>query len=483
MTGLGEGTLSAAEIRERLGHPVVDADGHTLEFWPALATYMRAEGIPVDTATPRAALGLELTWHLLSDEERARERRTRFPWWPFPARNTLDLATAAFPRLLRTRLDELGLDFSVVYPSMGMSFLRTENAELRQAACRALNRYHAEAFADVSDRLTPAAVVPMNTPEEAIAGLEHAVLELGLKAVLIPSFVRRRVEAVAGRPAESVTDTTWLDFFGLDSVHDYDPFWARCIALGVSPASHSGGVGWGSRRSISSYVYNHIGNFAASGEAMCKSLFLGGVTRRNPRLRIAFLEGGVAWAVSLLNDLVSHWEKRNAAHVAMYDPAEVDRPMLDRLRAEYGGAVAAAADGDAGDWPRESPIPPHLVDEFVHCGIADKTDIARLFTDNFFFGCEADDPLVSLGFDTRLSALGVRLNAFFGSDIGHWDVPDMLGVMHEAYEAVEDGRLDPDQFRDFVFTNPVRFYVESNPGFFRGTAVESAVESLAAPTR
>ena len=485
MTGVRHGAPTAAEIRERLGHPVVDADGHTLEFWPALATYMRAEGIPVDTATPRAALGLELTWHLLSDEERARERRARFPWWPFPARNTLDLATAAFPRLLRSRLDELGLDFSVVYPSMGMSFLRTENPDLRQAACRALNRYHADAFADVADRLTPAAVVPMNTPEEAIAGLEHAVLELGLKAVLIPSFVRRRVEAVAGRPAESVSDTTWLDFFGLDSVHDYDPFWARCIALGVSPASHSGGVGWGSRRSISSYVYNHIGNFAASGEAMCKSLFLGGVTRRLPALRIAFLEGGVAWAVSLLNDIVSHWEKRNAGHVTMYDPAEVDRALLDRLRAEYGGAVAAAATGGdgAGDWPRESPIPAHLVDEFVHCGIAEKADIARQFTPNFFFGCEADDPLVSVGFDTRLSALGVRLNAFFGSDIGHWDVPDMRGVMHEAYEAVEDGRLDPDQFRDFVFTNPVRFYVESNPGFFRGTAVEAAVEPLTATAR
>lgn len=484
MTGVHQGTLSAVQIRERLGHPVVDADGHTLEFWPALATYMGEEGIPVDTAAPRAALGLELTWHLLSDQERARERRTRFPWWPFPARNTLDLATAAFPRLLRSRLDELGIDFSVVYPSMGMSFLRTENAELRQAACRALNRYHADAFADVADRLTPAAVVPMNTPEEAIAGLEHAVVELGLRAVLIPSFVRRRIEAVAGRAADAVIDTTWLDFFGLDSVHDYDPFWTRCIELGISPASHSGGVGWGSRRSISSYVYNHIGNFAASGEAMCKSLFLGGVTRRRPALRIAFLEGGVAWAVSLLNDLVSHWEKRNAAHVDAYDPAQVDRSLLDRLREEYGGAVAATASRDGlAEWPRESPVPPHLIDEFVRCGIAERMDIARLFVPNFFFGCEADDPLVSLGFDPRLNALGVRLNAFFGSDIGHWDVPDMLGVMHEAYEAVEDGRLDPEQFRDFVFTNPVRFYVESNPHFFDGTAVADGAARLAPTPR
>ena len=50
----------------------------------------------------------------------------------------------------------------------------------------------------------------------------------------------------------------------------------------MAPASHTPGMGWGSRRSVSSYMYNHIGSFAASMEAFCKSLFLGGVTRRFP---------------------------------------------------------------------------------------------------------------------------------------------------------------------------------------------------------
>ena len=44
----------------------------------------------------------------------------------------------------------------------------------------------------------------------------------------------------------------------------------------MAPASHTPGMGWGSRRSISSYVYNHIGSFGASMEAFCKALFLGG---------------------------------------------------------------------------------------------------------------------------------------------------------------------------------------------------------------
>ncbi len=75
-----------------------------------------------------------------------------------------------------------------------------------------------------------------------------------------------------------------------------------------------------------------------------------------------------------------------------------------------------------------------------------------------------------------------RLNAFFSSDIGHFDVPDMTEVVPEAYELVEHGLLDEDDFRDFMFTNAVRLWGELNPDFFKGTAVEKqAAEVLAQP--
>jgi hypothetical protein len=68
--------------------------------------------------------------------------------------------------------------------------------------------------------------------------------------------------------------------------------------------------------------------------------------------------------------------------------------------------------------------------------------------------------------------MGARLNAIFSSDIGHFDVPDMAAVVPEAYELVEDGLIDDTDFRDFMFANPVRFWGEVNPDFFKGTAVE-----------
>jgi hypothetical protein len=42
---------------------------------------------------------------------------------------------------------------------------------------------------------------------------------------------------------------SWIDTLGHGSEYDYDPVWRRCGELGVSPAFHGIGYGWGSRRS------------------------------------------------------------------------------------------------------------------------------------------------------------------------------------------------------------------------------------------
>ena len=103
------------------------------------------------------------------------------------------------PRLLYERLDELGLDFAVLYPSSFMLFAPfIRDAELRRAACRAFNLYAAQQFQQFADRLTPAAVIPMHTPHEAVEELEFAVGNLGMKVVMMASLMRRAVAATQG---------------------------------------------------------------------------------------------------------------------------------------------------------------------------------------------------------------------------------------------------------------------------------------------
>jgi hypothetical protein len=270
----------------------------------------------------------------------------------------------------------------------------------------------------------------------------------------------------------------WVDGLGLDSAHDYDPLWRRCVELGVSPTFHSTGIGFGSRTSPSNYVANHIGNFAAGSEAVCRSLLFGGAMRRFPQLRFAFLEGGVGWACTLFSDTIGHWEKRNRAALGHYDPAALDRTTLDDLVRRYGSdEFAARLDALAPTLrflsdPDEDPA---SLDEFAPSGVESVEDLAEIFTRQCFFGCEADDPMNALAFDTARIPMGGRLQAMFASDIGHWDVPDFRTVLVEAWELVEDGLVDEHDFRAFTFDHAATLFTGTRPDFFAGTVVEREV--------
>jgi hypothetical protein len=56
----------------------------------------------------------------------------------------------------------------------------------------------------------------------------------------------------------------------------------------------------------------------------------------------------------------------------------------------------------------------------------------------------------------------------------------MKEVVPEAYELLEEGLISGEDFRDFMFTNPVRFWGEANPKFFKGTRVEKEASALLA---
>ena len=463
---------ASERVHSQLDHPVIDADGHYVEYFPVLAQYLAREGIEdVAAVFANVSVGLGTAgYYEMTPTQRERTRAVRSPWWALPAANTLDLATAVMPGLLRERLDQFGIDFAVMYSSAGLVYGHVRDERMRRAACRGLNRYAADIFADYAEQMTPAAVLPMNTPDEAIEELEFVVSELGLKAAMITGYTEREVEDSRGGPFN-----VWFDTFGLDSAHDYDPFWRRCVELGVSVAAHSGSMGIGFRRSTSNYMHNHIGHFGAAGEALAKSLFFGGVTQRFPGLRVGLLEGGVHWGVGLYADLIARWRKRNPEAVQTYNPERIDHALFAELLEKHGGLLAQAGastrivPGDLGKEPD---------DDFAEIGIESAEEIRDLFVPQFYFGCEADDPMTPTAFDRDRIPFGAQINAMFSSDIGHWDVRDMTEVLEEAHENVDHGWLDAEQFRDFVFANVARFYTDTNPQFFRGTAVERAVADL-----
>ena len=471
MTSHGENSLTGADIRARLDHPVVDADGHMIECTFAVLDFVRQVG------------GMEIANRyedqLKLDPTGAGRRAV---WGGNSGPGSIDRATAMLPKLYRARLDEAGIDYGVVYGTLALSVLRVDDDELRPVVFRAMNMLYADMFKEVSDRLTPAALIPMSDPDEAVSELEFAVNELGLKAIVVNTMLQRPAPEVLAEAPHLAHLSLDLTSPGIDVGRVYDPVWAKCVELGVVPSCHNAFRGRGSTHgSPSNYCFNSLNSFGHGSEFFCRSLIFGGVPHRFPDLKFCFLEGGAGWAAQLYNSLFEYWEKRKLDSLSRnLDPAKLDIDLLVEMAKIYGDERLTP------ERIRAEPhqpgttqlfVPPEELDDFAGTGINGGRDILRIFDKNFYFGSEADDRMTAVAFDTKLNHYGAKMNAVLGSDIGHWDVPDMTKVMVEAYELVDDGFMDEEAFRDFTYGNVVRMHAGMNPAFFKGTIVEQEVAS------
>jgi predicted TIM-barrel fold metal-dependent hydrolase len=467
-------TTESAQIRAKLDHPLIDGDSHIIEYSPVLMDFLKeAGGQEAVDDFPIHLRGGRGGWYSMSQDERLYHRKVRAPWWALPTKNTFDRCTAMLPKLYHSRMDDFGLDFAVLYPTLGLGFPAIEDTDFRALICHSYNEYIASAYAEYSDRMTPAAAIPLHTPAEGIHELEHAK-SLGLKVAMIPSYVRRSVPRVASEHPDLQNQVTYLDNFTIDSAHDYDPFWAKCVELGFAVAAHSGGMGFDDRASVSNYMHNHMGHFAAAGEVLAKGMLMGGVTKRFPDLRVALLEGGVVNGSRLYVDIHARWKKRNLTAIENMNPANLDTDKARELFEQYGDAATVAKIDQLNNalGVGRQKVPLDVRDDFSAMGVASPEDIRDRFIPNFYFGCEADDSLAFMAFNRKAYPTRAQVRAIMSFDLGHWDVTDMNGAAAEAYEQLEDGLIDETDFRTFAFSNSVQLYAGPNPNFFDGTRIE-----------
>ena len=468
----------ALEIHDGLKHPVIDGDGHWLEPIPIFLEYLSEVGGAKSVDQIRALWRRNQAWYRSNQQERQHHRMRRTIWWGVTS-NTYDKATALLPALLNERLPELGIDFALIYPSFGLSINGIAETDLHRAAVRAYNMITADMFAPYAERFAPVAIIPSETPDEALEELEYAVVERGYRAIMLRGNQERPIPSAAETIDDRQKAAWYCDTIALDSPYDYEPLWRRCVELGVAVTHHSGSGRWHDRASISNFTYNHVGHFAESNHAFARGVFLGGVVRRFPSLNFGFMEGGVSWACQMCADLIEHWEKRRRA--GLQYPSATNVAELHELIARYGDrrlkANAEAIMNNLDAFRPECSLeelgrPEHVSDDFEAAGINSKEDVQAVFSGNFYFGCEADDRATLWAFDPRM---GVRLRPVFSSDFTHFDVPDFKDVIPEAFEMVEKNFVTEQDFREFTFTNAARLHTRNNPDFFKGTVVEQAV--------
>ncbi len=328
-------TGDAARIRQQLGHPILDGDGHWIEALPVLVDYIRdAGGAEMAERYLKSQSGGG-GWYGATWEERRNKRLRRGNWWITTA-DTEDFASGMLPGLLTERMDDLGLDFAIIYPTRCLGANNIQQDEMRQVVCRAYNNMVADVFRPHAKRLTPAALIPCLTPDEAIAEMEHAINDLGLKACSFKGSLPRPIPAYAKDGGSTNGVPYYVDALGLDNPYDYDKLWQRCVDLGVAVTVHQGS-GWVDRMAYSNGEFNRVGHAAQAHDPLTKALFLGGVARRFPQLTFSFLEGGVGYAVMLLSGLIGGFEKRRYAAMEQHlRPSNIDQARLSELIDRYG---------------------------------------------------------------------------------------------------------------------------------------------------
>ena len=470
---------AAARIHDHLTHPLLDGDGHWVESAPVVVEYVRQVAgaeLAEEYERSQASQG---AWYVATWEERRERRLSRGNWWITTA-DTLDFASAMLPALLVERMAELGIDYGVVYPTRCLGANNIPRAELRQAVCRAYNTMVADVFAEHARHLTPAALIPCYSPDEAIAELDYAITELGLKAASFKGSLPRPVAAYVQQPRAP----QYIDALGLDNPYDYDSVWRKCLELGVAVTVHQASNGWPHRSSFSNGEFNRVGHAADAHAPLTKALFLGGVVQRFPDLTFSFLEGGVGYGVELLCGLVGGWEKRHyAAMLEHLRPTNIDTDRLQQLIDRYGYSRLKATGHAAITSLRLNELTEReteSLDDYAALGVDSMEALVERYARNFYFGCEADDPCNVWAFDARMPG---RLKAMLGTDIGHWDVTDFREVLPEVWEMVEHELISERDFRDLTFSNAVELHTRMNRDFFKGTAVEAAVERELATTK
>jgi aminocarboxymuconate-semialdehyde decarboxylase len=179
---------------------------------------------------------------------------------------TIYLDLTSVEKRLR-HMDRNGIDIQAISTAPGQYYYWAE-PELTHQTSRLINENIAQICHDRPDRFVGLATVPLQEPELAVAELERAVKELGLRGV------------------EICTNVAGAEL----SEERFRPFFAKAQELDILIFMHPSGFTDGGRLS-DHYFSNIIGNPLDSTVAVHHLIF-GGVLDRYPRLKIVVAHGG-----------------------------------------------------------------------------------------------------------------------------------------------------------------------------------------------
>ena len=248
-----------------LGTRIIDGDGHIMEDNAAIIAHM--EGAYREIAGRKGICFPPLD-HLHAGRavETPPQRDQRPPVGP---KGWLEF------------LDDVGIDWTVMYPTLALSYGKIVSRDYAVAICKAYNDWMTDTYIKFNSRFKGMAIIPMQDPEEAAKELRRAVTELGMLGAMMPSN---------GLAQPLGAKQFW-------------PVYEEANKLGFCLAVHGGAHDRFGMDHMNMYVPVHALGHPWGLTINCADILYNGIFERFPRVRIAFLEGGIAWLLLLLERL------------------------------------------------------------------------------------------------------------------------------------------------------------------------------------
>ncbi|HEX4411686.1 MAG TPA: amidohydrolase family protein [Xanthobacteraceae bacterium] len=249
--------------------------------------------------------------------------------------------THAQVTLVQRAMDSMGIDYMVVFPTPMLVLGMHPQVEMEVVIGNAFNKWLTEEILPQDPRIKAMLYVPFNDPEQSL----------------------KTVEKYADTPGVIGFSVTSTRFRAVN--HDsYMPFYAAVQSTGKPLAFHSG-FHWGdqSMQQCNRFISMHSISFVYYNLIHLTNWLVNGMPERFPKLKLLWIESGLAWVPFIMQRLDSEYMMRSSeAPLLKRRPSEYIQDMyftsqpLERSNLELTEATFKAMKADtqllfASDWP------------------------------------------------------------------------------------------------------------------------------------
>jgi predicted TIM-barrel fold metal-dependent hydrolase len=256
-----------------------------------------------------------------------------------------------FVQLVRRAMDAMGLDYQVVFPSAMLLLGMHPVDEIEVAVGNAFNRWMVERILPEDPRIKGLLYLPFNTPEACVKLVEKHAAD--------PGIIGFTVCSTRNKP---VHHNSYMRLY-------------RLIEETGKPLAFHTGYHWGdpSFSQLNRFISMHALSFVHYSLIHLTNWLINGLPERFPKLKLVWVESGLAWIPFLMQRLDHEFMMRSSeAPLLKRPPSEYMRELyytsqpLERGNMSLLQATMAAINADtqllfASDWPHWDFDPPSAI--------------------------------------------------------------------------------------------------------------------------